>query len=284
MVGFSCRQNKIKCLSREKTLEDHLGELRERLAPLRQALLEHPVYRRIDSLPALRVFMEHHIFAVWDFMSLLKELQSRLCCTTVPWVPSSEPLGSRFVNEIVLGEESDEDCNGGFASHFELYHRAMIGCGARTGVIDMFLDAVRAGQPVSTALRTAQVPESARRFVQHTFDAIEKGSTCAIASAFTFGREDLLPDLFRRVVEELNVQSCGGLEDFRYYLNRHIGLDEEVHGPMASKLITLLCGSEKDRWREAQAAAVQALQARKELWDGVVAEVLAEAADQLTEP
>ncbi len=104
---------------------DPLHVLRERLVPLRESLLNHPIYRHINSLPALRLFMEHHIFAVWDFMSLLKELQRRLCCTSVPWLPSGNPLGGRFINEIVLSEESDDDGQGGFTSHFELYHRAM---------------------------------------------------------------------------------------------------------------------------------------------------------------
>lgn len=250
---------------------NRLNALRQRLAPLKEDLLNHPIYGHIDSLAALRLLMEHHVFAVWDFMSLLKELQRRLSCTTVPWLPSGQPLGCRLVNEIVLGEESDEDGHGGFASHFELYHRAMTGCGASTAAIDQFLQAIRAGQPVATALDSAPIPESVRHFVRRTFTVIEQGSVVAIASAFTFGREDLLPDLFRRVVEELNVQTCGGLEDFRYYLNRHIGLDEEEHGPMASKLITLLCGTDEDCWREAEEAAVQALEARKELWDGMLA-------------
>ena len=197
---------------------DRLHPLQQRLIPLKEALVEHRIYRHIDSLAALRLFMEHHVFAVWDFMSLLKELQRRLCCTTVPWLPSGQPLGCRLVNEIVLAEESDEDGQGGFASHFELYRRAMTGCGANTAAIDQFLEAIRDGKQVTTALDSASVPESVRRFVRQTFDVIERWSVCAIASAFTFGREDLLPDLFRRVVEELNVQTSGGLEDFRYYL------------------------------------------------------------------
>jgi len=253
---------------------DHLTVLRQRLVPLKEALLEHPIYRHIGNLPALRLFMEHHVFAVWDFMSLLKELQRRLCCTTVPWIPSGQPLGSRFINEIVLAEESDDDGHGGFASHFELYHRAMTGCGASTAAIDQFLDAIRSGQPVSSALESPLAPASVRRFVRQTFAVIEHGSIHAIASAFTFGREDLLPTLFRRVVDELNVQSGGGLGDFRYYLNRHIGLDEEAHGPMASKLITMLCATDENRWREAQCVAVQALEARKDLWDGMLAAIL----------
>lgn len=253
---------------------DPLHALKERLSPLREALLNHALYRHINSVSALRHFMEHHVFAVWDFMSLLKELQRRLCCTTVPWVPSGNTLGSRFINEIVLGEESDDDGRGGFASHFELYHRAMTGCGASTAAIDGFLIELRKGQTVAVALRSIVVPESVRRFVRQTFRVIDGGSLCAIASAFTFGREDLLPSLFRRVVDELNVQSSGGLEDFRYYLNRHIGLDEEEHGPLAGKLIEWLCGTDRARWQEVEQAAVEALQARKELWDGLLAAIL----------
>jgi hypothetical protein len=256
---------------------DRLHVLRQSLVPLKETLLEHPIYRHIDSLPALRLFMEHHVFAVWDFMSLLKELQRRLCCTMVPWVPSGQPLGSRLVNEIVLAEESDEDGHGGFASHFELYHRAMTGCGASTAAIYQFLLAIRNGKSIPTALESALVPECVRRFVRQTFTVIEEGSIYVIASTFTFGREDLLPALFRRVVDELNVQSSGGLEDFRYYLHRHIGLDEEEHGPMASKLITLLCGTDEDRWQEAQYAAVRSLEARKDLWDGMLAAMLSPA-------
>lgn len=252
---------------------DRLHVLRQSLVPLKEALLEHPIYRHIDHLPALRLFMEHHVFAVWDFMSLLKELQRRLCCTTVPWMPSGQPLGSRLINEIVLAEESDEDGHGGFLSHFELYHRAMTACRASTSAIDEFLAAIRAGKPVATALESARVPASVRRFVRRTFAVIEEGSSAAIAAAFAFGREDLLPALFRRVVEELNVRHAGGLADFRHYLDRHIGLDEAEHGPMASKLITLLCGTHEDRWQAAQHAALQALEARKDLWDGMLAAI-----------
>jgi hypothetical protein len=252
---------------------NRLHVFRQQLVPLKKALLEHPIYEHIHNIEALRVFMEHHVFAVWDFMSLLKELQRRLCCTTVPWVPSGQPLGSRLINEIVLAEESDDDGQGGFASHFEIYHRAMVGCGASTAAIDQFLEAIRSGDPVPSALEFAQVSESVGHFVRQTFSVIEEGSICAIASAFTFGREDLLPGLFRRVVGELNIQN-GGLEGFRYYLDRHIGLDEEEHGPMASKLVTLLCGTNEDRWRDAQRAAVRALEARKDLWDGMLDAVL----------
>jgi len=240
-----------------------------RLTPLKAALLNHPIYQEIDRLHSLRLFMEHHVFAVRDFMSLLKALQRRLCCVEVPWLPVVDPLGSRLVNEIVLAEESDDDGRGGFASHFELYHRAMTRCGANIVPIDGFLGELRRGKSVSAALQSPGVPECARRFVQQTFGIIERGNICAIASAFTFGREDLLPAVFQRIVDELNVEAGGGLGDFKYYLQRHIGLDGEEHGPMANRLLLSLCGSDESRWQVAEQAAVDCLEARRELWDGI---------------
>src|SRR5216683_7866951 len=213
-----------------------LERLRVRLTPLKDALVRHTLYREIDSPAALRLFMECHVFAVWDFMSLLKSLQRRLCCVEVPWLPAADPGSARFINEIVLAEESDDDGQGGFASHFELYHRAMSRCGANTAPIDGFLGELRNGQSVSAALESVGIAECVRPFVRQTFNVIDGGNLCAIASVFTFGREDLLPALFQRIVDELNVEASGGLEDFKYYLNRHIGLDGEEHGPMANRL------------------------------------------------
>jgi hypothetical protein len=246
-----------------------LERLRVRLRLLKDALLDHAIYRQINSLGALRLFMEHHVFAVWDFMSLLKALQARLCCVTVPWLPAPDPQATRFINEIVLAEESDEDGQGGFLSHFGLYLRAITRCGADTRTINHFLVELRKGTPLVVALAAAGVPGCVGRFVRQTFDLIEGGSLWSLASAFTFGREDLLPALFQRIVDELNLEAGGGLEDFRYYLRRHIGLDGGEHGPMAVRLVASLCGSDEARWQDAEEAAVTALEARRDLWDAV---------------
>jgi hypothetical protein len=250
---------------------NELQRLHERLTPAKVALLNHPVYHAIDSLESLHIFMEHHVFAVWDFMSLLKALQRQLSSVGVPWLPTDNALGCRFINEIVVAEESDEDGHGGFLSHFELYRRAMKQCGADTASIDGLLNALREGQPLPAALRTASIAPCARAFVQQTFVIIETGNLCAIASAFTFGREDLLPALFQRIVDELNIEARGGLDIFRYYLNRHIGLDGDEHGPMASRLMQSLCGSDESLWAIAEQTAVNSLAARQELWDGIYA-------------
>jgi hypothetical protein len=246
-----------------------LEKLRQRLVPLKHALLDHPVYREIDCVESLHVFMEHHVFAVWDFMSLLKALQRTLTCVEVPWVPVASALGGRFINEIVVAEESDVDGDEGFVSHFDLYRRAMAQSGASTASIDGFVNHLREGKSVVAALEATQIDAAARQFVLKTFRTIEQGQVHAIASAFTFGREDLLPALFQRIVDELNVEASGGLEIFRYYLQRHIGLDGEEHGPMAGRLMQSLCGSDEHRWQVAEHAALTALEARRELWDGI---------------
>ncbi len=249
---------------------DQLANIHERLDPLRMKLLKHPLYARLDGVDALRIFMEHHIYAVWDFMSLLKTLQRRLSVIDVPWVASPHSLGCRLVNEIVLGEESDDDGRGGYASHFELYHRAMTTFGAETAFMDDFLERLQSGETFANALATGNVPTAAQRFVIQTFDVIQSGDLCGIASTFLFGREDLLPDLFQQIVNRLNAHSGGKLDEFEYYLHRHIELDRDEHGPMAQNLITAICGTDAAKWQVAEAAAVSALQARVALWDGVL--------------
>jgi Protein of unknown function (DUF3050) len=246
-----------------------IDRIRSRLAPLRDALLSHPIYDRIDGIEALRLFMEGHVFAVWDFMSLLKALQRRLCCVVVPWTPPANPAACRLVNQIVLAEESDEDDEGNASSHFEIYRRAMRRCGAETVLIDSFIEEIRDGREVRSAIDVVGLPEPVRRFVGHTFGVIEGGDVCAIASAFAFGREGLLPDMFRRIVSELNTAPGANLGVFRYYLDRHIELDDSDHGPMAERLVEDLCGDDPARWRSAEEAAVRSLEARMDLWDAI---------------
>ena len=249
---------------------DRLAQIHARLDPLRTKLLQHPIYGRLDGIDALRTFMVHHVFAVWDFMSLLKELQRQLCVAEVPWLPPSNSLGCRLVNEIVLGEESDENGQGGYTSHFELYHRAMQKCGADTRSMDGLLDRLRQGDSLSNALQTEDVPIAARGFVKHTFAVIETGDLCTIAATFLFGREDLLPDLFQQIVNKLNADVGGELGEFQYYLHRHIELDRDQHGPMAKSLMTAICGTDDSKWRVAEDAAIEALEERVALWDGVL--------------
>ncbi len=239
----------------------------------RERLLRHPLYAAIDRPARLRRFMEAHVFAVWDFQSLLKAMQQRLTCTAVPWLPTADAEARRLVNEIVLDEESDELPEGGAASHFELYRDAMQQAGADTGPIDRLLAAVRAGVPLTRGLDTCGAPPEAVAFVKRSFAVIESGSTAGIVAAFTYGREDVIPDMFRRVVVRLAADEPESWSRFRYYLERHIDHDDEHHAPACRRILSRLCGRDGRLWAEASQAARECLSARLALWDGIAAAV-----------
>ena len=249
------------------------------IAAERRALLEHRLYGRLRTLEDLGVFMEHHVFAVWDFMSLLKALQVRLTCTSVPWLPQGNAQVRRLVNEIVLGEESDVLPEGGAASHFELYLHAMHQAGADTAQVEHFIRLLQSGQPMVAALEQAGVPAAVGAFVRHTFEVIERGRAHEIAAAFTYGREDLIPEMFTQLVHGLERQFPGKLATLRYYLDRHIELDGDEHGEMGRQMVSLLCEGNPRREQEATQAAVAALQSRIRLWDGI-----AKAVEKSEEP
>ena len=217
--------------------------------------------------------MESHVFAVWDFMSLLKALQARLTCVSVPWTPTAWPHSRRFINEIVLGEESDE-FEGTPISHFELYLEAMDEFGADTAPMRALLEHPTTNGATSLhAFRTPDdAPQAARRFVDTTFELIRSGSTAALASAFTFGREDVIPGIFRALVRELDANS-GDLGKFVWYLERHIEVDGEDHGPLSLRMVEDLCGTDDGLWEEAGRAAEAAIEARIALWDGILEQI-----------
>ena len=247
-----------------------LTELQERLRPMYARLAAHPLYAAFRSVEDLHVFLESHVFAVWDFMSLLKSLQQGLTCVEVPWLPTAHAGTRRLVNEIVFGEESDE-YQGEAISHFELYLRAMRECGASTAGVDAMIGRLRSGASIEEALE--KVPAAARKFVQSTFRVIVGGRLHEIAAAFTFGREDLIPEMFRGFLRDQNQRMQGRLGLLQWYMERHIEVDGDEHGPMALQMVSELCSDDPVRWREATAAAEIALQARLALWDGILLQI-----------
>ncbi|HWF81455.1 MAG TPA: DUF3050 domain-containing protein, partial [Streptosporangiaceae bacterium] len=245
--------------------------LKQAVSPARNAVISHPMYRKLDGLDAVRTFMQHHVFAVWDFMSLLKSLQRQLTCVDVPWVPTGPTGSRRLINDIVLVEESDE-LGRGFISHFELYLDGMAQAGADRGPIDSFIEFLRAGKPVLTALKEAGTPEPSVEFTTITWGFIESLPIHSQAAAFAFGREDLIPDMFDQVVE-VNADLDNQLSTFVDYLRRHIQVDAEEHTPMAMQMLADLCGDDASKWRECEDTVIAALGARCKLWDGIAAAI-----------
>ncbi len=240
------------------------------MADARARVTSHPMYARLTTPEAIVTFMEHHVFAVWDFMSLLKTLQRNLTCVEVPWVPSGPSGSRRLMNEIVLVEESDA-LRGGFISHFELYVEGMVESGANTSVIHAFIALLRERTPVPAALEAVAVPAPSAEFVKTTWGFIQNSPVHCQAAAFAFGREDLIPDMFQQVIA---VRDRGAKVDtFVDYLARHIAVDGEEHTPMAMQMLVDLCRDDELKWQECATAVNQALEARRKLWDGVLAAI-----------
>ncbi len=244
-----------------------IERLKSAVEPARRQVISHPLYHALADLGSVVTFMEHHVFAVWDFMSLLKTLQRRLTCIDVPWVPAGSTGSRRLINDIVLVEESDELGNG-FISHFELYVDGMTQAGADTGPIQAFIGLQREGKPVLPSLKEAPVPEPASEFVTATWEFIDQAPVHCQAAAFAFGREDLIPDMFDQVAA-LNAALDDRLSTFVDYLRRHIQVDSEEHTPMAMQMLAGLCGDDEDKWRACEETVNGALGARVRLWDGI---------------
>jgi hypothetical protein len=247
-----------------------IHQIQSAIEPLRQTLLQHPVYRQIQTISELNIFMEHHIFAVWDFMSLLKALQRELTCVEVPWVPKGSPVVRKLINEIVLRVETGPDQDGLPASHYEVYLDAMEATCADTSAIKDLIREISFGKPVAEALASLSIPEAVKNFVQFSFDTIAKSKVHEIASLFTFGREHLIPDHFRSVVEDLEEDPSYQVDALLYYLGRPLEVAAGEYHPMAMQMIVELCGEDDTKWKECRVAALLALEHRKALWDEVV--------------
>lgn len=252
-------------------MNPQIDQLQAALSAHRNKLLEHPMYAQIKTIEDFQSFMEQHIFAVWDFMSLLKSLQRDLTCVEVPWSPKGSPITRRFINEIVLGEESDLDKDGKVLSHFEMYLEAMQQIGANTLPIHQLTEWLSYGKTIDEALYQLEIREETREFVRFTFEIIESGQIHKIAALFTFGREDLIPDMFIEILREMQSQGQGNIDKLLYYLERHIEVDGGDHGPISLQMMDEICGTDVMKWQEATEVSIQALEKRYALWDGIQA-------------
>lgn len=247
-------------------MNNRLKHLQDSLSAKREELLDHPVYAAIDDLESLRRFTECHVFAVWDFMSLLKSLQSSLTSVSVPWVPVGDPATRFLINEIVLGEESDVDENGERISHFELYLESMKRLGASTGRIEELVGSCAAGGDVPKVLSDLDVDERVKEFLRFTFDVCLNAPVHVRAAVFTFGREELIPGMFMQILDALFTEHPKEISTFRYYIERHIEVDDGHHKGLSLEMVSRLCGEDDAKWQDALSASLTALDKRIGLW------------------
>ncbi|VXC02293.1 Heme oxygenase [Flavobacterium sp. 9AF] len=242
----------------------------QKILAYKEQLLQHSLYNEIKTVEDLNCFLEHHVFAVWDFMSLLKALQAKLTCTTTPWLPVGNPEIRYLINEIVVAEETDVDQNGNRKSHYELYLDAMEALGADTLPIQNFLNDVEATKNIFVSIKHSDLHPNVKAFLDFTFRVIEEGDSHQIAAAFTFGREDLIPEMFTAILKKFQENFPDkDLSKLIYYFERHIELDADEHGPMAMKMIEELCDNDAKKWQEVEEVSIVALQKRIGLWNAI---------------
>jgi hypothetical protein len=235
----------------------------DELTLAQRSLSTHPMYTELNSLPAVRIFMRYHAFAVWDFMSLLKSLQRHITCVEIPWRPSPYPAELiRAINEIVLGEESDVDQDGNASSHFQLYLRAMREVQADVSDVVRFVE----------TQNFDDLPGPIADFVNHHLELARTGALHEVAASFFFGREKLIPEMFQSIVKVLRDNQIAA-PTLIYYLDRHIEVDGDSHGPLAAKCLEILCHNDNER-REAVAAGRRSLELRNALWDFVASAIV----------
>jgi hypothetical protein len=233
-------------------------------------LLQHSLYDKVKTIEDLKHFLEGHVYAVWDFMSLLKALQSKLTCTSTPWLPVGNPETRYLINEIVVAEETDVALDGRRQSHYEMYIDAMKACGADTSGIEAFLADVVETQNIYVSIRKSRLHPGVKSFLDFTFRTIDQGKAHEIAAAFTFGREDLIPAMFTEILRNFQANFPEtDLSKLIYYFERHIELDADEHGPMAMRMVTELCGNDPAKWQQAEDVSRLALEKRIGLWNAI---------------
>lgn len=253
----------------------NIEKINTSIQPQKDQLLQHSLYEKVKTVEDLHTFLENHVFAVWDFMSLLKALQEKLTCTTTPWLPTGNPETRYLINEIVLAEETDLTLDGKRLSHFEMYVDSMEDCGANTAPILAFLENVNETKNIFVSIKKSDLHPNVKEFLNFTFRIIDEGKPHKIAAAFTFGREDIIPSMFTEILRNFQTNFPEtNLDKLVYYFERHIELDADEHGPMAMKMITELCGTNETKWKEMQEVSIEALEKRIALWNAIEEQII----------
>jgi hypothetical protein len=252
-------------------VQQQLLQLELATQPQVTAISQHPVFKSIDSIDKLCLFSEIHVFAVWDFMCLLKELQRKLTRSSLFWLPPENHLGCHLVNTLIAEEESDQLGDNYYTSHFELYLSAMQQCGASTEAISTFISDIRQNLRLDTLLAQPYIPYAAKRFVADTFTVITREAH-AVAASFAFARENITGGMFSAILRHIvPTEKKYLIDQFIHYFQRHIDLDDGKHSEQSKILVTHLCGSDDKKWEEAKDTALFSLKSRLQLLDGIYA-------------
>ena len=242
--------------------------LHEKLMDRSLLMKHHKVFELVTNIASLRAFMQWHVFAVWDFMTLVKRLQHEYTTVRLPWCPPKRPQAARLINEIVLGEESDLTPQGNHCSHFELYMAAMEDVGSSTSRVRQFVHFMDEGMPLEDVMRATELPHPVCEFVKSTIDVALYGTTEEVLGSFLYGREDAIPEMFQDLLTSWKLNP-GDAPIFTFYLQRHIQLDANSHAPAIRKIVEEQIGGEERLLERFYNSALDAVERRIQLWDSL---------------
>lgn len=246
-------------------------KINETIEPLLNELNSHIIYKSMHSIDDLRGFMSIHVFAVWDFMNYVKALQKEFTSTGVPFI-IKDPKISRFINEINIDEETDKEVDGcGHISHVSLYLRAMKEISADSSKFDEFYNKiVRSGSlDYEEIFRELNLPNCLQEFLLHNRNIVESDDKIKIASQFLYGREKIIPNMFKNIIDDFKLDKKES-ETFIYYMERHIEVDGDSHGPLSEELIDILIDDDEYNYHTVLYNAQEAILTRIKLWDCIV--------------
>ncbi len=246
---------------------DNLKTNKEKLNNLKQSITTHPLFTEKLNTKQICKFMESHIFAVWGFMSILKSLQKRISPNDLPWIPNANTKNGliNFVNEIILCEESDYIDGIGFISHFEIYLLAMKSMGAKSEQLDKFISRINNEGYDERFLDDVNTSTEVKEFLKHDLEISLNGTLPEIVGAFTLGREKVIPNMFSYILPA--IKETASSKHLVTYLERHIDIDGDRHGPLSMKLLDATCNNEQ--LNTAYTTAIRSLKLRRRVWDKI---------------
>ncbi|CAG9319831.1 unnamed protein product [Blepharisma stoltei] len=227
-----------------------------KLKPLRTDLVSAYSSIKLESLPATRVYMKNFIYQAWAVISTLKALRSKLSPSTVPWYPPEDENSVRYINEILLDEETDVAGQPQqYSSHYNLFIKAMREANGFSEPMETLVTDLRQGMAWDKAFIKNKdqykhiISPSTFKYVENEIGIAMNGDLHQIAGFFFLGREETVPDLFSGFVKSLNEKEVNA-PLFKSYIQRHIDLDGDLHAPLGEKITQRVCKEDPKMWKE----------------------------------
>ena len=190
----------------------------------------------------------------------------------IPWMPNQNTRNglTNFINEIVLCEESDYIDDIGYISHFEIYLLAMDKMNADTSQIILLTEKLKNEGYNKKLIDELSIYDEVKDFVKFDLDVALSRNLPKIIGSFTLGREKVIPNMFSYIIN--CIENNNSTKNLLTYLDRHINIDGDRHGPLSIKLLDTICDTDH-AYALAYNSGITSLQLRLKVWDKIANEL-----------